>query len=816
MIRKDSYMKLNKEGFITHYLIAGPKTTPYIGENSDENQLRYEKKLRSIIAKHTQECPLNAIALDANSELDMPWKYYYSYGNWFIDQSAFYSNLVKVEMVATVNLVVAEDIEVLARLWSYAAIDCWLNNEKVVMIEEPVYKPIAKRNVVLKLHKGKNQIYIKMQNLGVRDTRNIFGIQLLERQSEIVVTLPDEEHVIPFIEVEEWLKIITLKGHTLSFPALAPAGTRIGYDSQSPDVTLEDKRIEWIDISGKSSVELEKNRPFVVLSVKVNEIELSRKFEILEDIQPIYLQKNTIEENLHEVYERISDVVKLDRGDHIGFSLMNILARIEEKRFREDDIENIYETLNQIESRMDCADFMVCALIRYLKNNKIDNKMQERVKEVLLGFRYWMDQEGSDAMCFWSENHSLMFYVCAMNAGEMYPDEVFARSNKTGRQMYESSRKKVLEWISDVEEHGFEEFLSGIYMCITFIALLNTIDFSDEEISTRATKITDKLFYMISLHTFKGSVIAPQGRVYRDVMYPFMQGLQSLVNLLNPKYPYSYGEGWLGFLATSKYQLPIEMASIMEEDVQKEYQTGNALVRLNKTKNYALTSVQSPREDIGFKRWRNISFDKECNINAHEYIKSLNERFHGTTCFEPGVYGYQQHLWSAALAPDTIVFINHPGGPCDESSMRPGYWFGNGIMPAIKQEGMAIATIYVIPEDHPIDFTHIHWAKARFDEMQDKDSWLVGKKGDGYVGIWCSEEKEAYDDQLFDAEYRIYSRKAAYLCVCSDTDKCKTLEEFLAFCKSYEPTFDPTLLELHTQEGLGLKYIKREDKTQII
>jgi hypothetical protein len=65
------------------------------------------------------------------------------------------------------------------------------------------------------------------------------------------------------------------------------------------------------------------------------------------------------------------------------------------------------------------------------------------------------------------------------------------------------------------------------------------------------------------------------------------------------------------------------------------------------------------------------------DINSYEYCKSLNECFHGTSRFEPGVYGYQQHMCYLGLDNDTVVFINHPGGTYDATSMRPGYWFGN-------------------------------------------------------------------------------------------------------------------------------------------
>ncbi len=180
----------------------------------------------------------------------------------------------------------------------------------------------------------------------------------------------------------------------------------------------------------------------------------------------------------------------MSRGDKFGFSISNILARKALGMDSGRDIELLFETLNQIESRYDCSDFLVCGMVRYLKNYPVSEHLAKRAKEVLLNWRYWMDQKGSDAMCFWSENHSLMFYTCAMNAGEMYPDEYFPRADMTGRELFKIGRAKVEAWLADVEEHGFEEFLSTVYMCVTFAALLNVIDFSEESISKRAVKIT--------------------------------------------------------------------------------------------------------------------------------------------------------------------------------------------------------------------------------------------------------------------------------------------------------------------------------------
>ena len=64
-------------------------------------------------------------------------------------------------------------------------------------------------------------------------------------------------------------------------------------------------------------------------------------------------------------------------------------------------------------------------------------------------------------------------------------------------------------------------------------------------------------------YTFDGCVIAPMGRVYREVIHPFAQGAQALMYLINPKVPYTFGEGWLGFFATSKYNISEGLIHLM-------------------------------------------------------------------------------------------------------------------------------------------------------------------------------------------------------------------------------------------------------------
>lgn len=185
-------------------------------------------------------------------------------------------------------------------------------------------------------------------------------------------------------------------------------------------------------------------------------------------------------------------------------------------------------------------------------------------------------------------------------------------------------------------------------------------------------------------------------------------------------------------------------------------------------------------------------------------------------CFEPGVYGYQQHMWSCALDSETQIFANHPGGTCDSSQMRPGYWYGNGVMPAVKQVPGKVGAVYRIPESHPIHFTHIYCPRDRFDRVLKAGNWLLLKKDTGYMGLWCSTELTPFDDTIFHCELRAYGDDMAYLCVCGSTEKWNTLEEFGNWVQSLKPSYCRETGTLKTEDGFELHYQAVQDDTQYL
>ncbi len=800
--------RVDREGFVTAWLVQGPEVTPFFDQDRDSNQLRYEAKLRRQIVSHA---PLGEIPLPKAGEkgrLGLDWRIQAGPDAGFVNLSDFYSLMQRVRFDCATVLDVKDAISVRVCLWSYAAVDLYLNGVLAGGIAEAVYKPIRREELTLDLKPGRNLIYLACETLGVRDTRSVVGLQLLDSREDVSIDLPDFADGQVTREAVAFLQGIRLTETELLLPDSVQR-LSMTYKHGDPDLAVCRIPAVWEDLSGKTQIALKDGERQVTLKLSTACGDFTRVLERTEQIRPKCIRPVPDDAaNRRLIFERIAAVETLSRGEKFGFPISNMLARKALNAPSKEDARLMEEMLELIDSRVDCADFLLCGLIRYLKNYPVAEDLMARIRRILLGFRYWMDMDGFDGMCFWSENHCLMFYACAMQAGEMFPDDTFEKARMTGRELHAWGRGKVLEWLEDVETYGFEEFLSTVYMCVTFAALLNVIDYSEPAISRRARAVTDKLLDMLSLHVFKNGIVAPMGRVYRGVLYPFAQGAMALLNLIQPSLPYDFGEGWLGFFATSSYELPAGLREKMEAEVSTRYLTGNAEIVLEKHPDWCLTSVSSPRE--GSRRWANIAHLDSADPSSHAFTKSYNECFHGTTCFQPGVYGYQQHLWYAALDGEAVIFVNHPGSTSEGGDMRPGYWHGNGVMPALKQEGNQLGMIYRIPQSHPIHWVHLYAPVCRFDEVQKHGDWLIFRKGRGYIGFWASVLPEDWTGMNVGCEKRMYGDEIAAMVVMGGSE----YTDIRAFAETLpEPCYRGDTL---TCGAFSLNYRAGEDDTQYL
>lgn len=792
----------NEQGFVTGWLVSGTVCTPYTPPadlpRTWDDQLGYEKALRGVFYPRLERQPAFPGTVGVPGPCGAPWRYHYTRGSGFVDVSSVHGQLTCLRLDAATLLCSDRDREVQAVFWTFDALDVWLNGRRVLRAQDPVYKPIRRYPVTLALHRGENPLYLVMHNLGVRDTRNIFGLQLPE-SAGVSAALPDT--AAPAVQAAGWLDGLCCAQGQLRAPRQAPDRVFLEYGGTRRPLQ-----------GGGPWPLAQEIRDFRVVAETAGGA-LSRPFELAERIGPMAVPPSP--DPYTDFLRRLAAQKSQPRSNNASFGVFHVLARLALGISGPEDEALLQSDLDYIEQCCDCADFLVVGLLRLVHNYPVSPALGERIRRVLLDFRYWMDEPGSDGMCFWSENHALMFYGAQLAVGQMFPDEIFTRSGRTGRRQAEIAAERCRQWLDDVERDGVEEFNSASYMPVTLTALLNLFEYGPEPLARRAGAVMDALLRQLCLHVFDQSVISPQGRVYRDVIYPSRQTVQTLLHLIDPAMPCSTTESmWYACFVTSRYRFPADLRQIMEQEVSTSYVSGNARIELEKHPDYILTSVRSPRAPDDAPHWTNLCFVPGADRSTNTYVKSLNERFHGTSVFQPGVYGYQQHLWYAAVSSRAVVFVTHPGSDTDLDSMRPGYWYGNGVMPAVLQRKNVLGAVYRIPADHPIGFTHTFWPWDRFDETFRRGHWLFGRHRSGYIGLWCSGEQVPHEGVLSGCEYRCYAPDAAYFCVCAGRQDT-SWETFPAYCARYAPSYD--LAEgVLTARDYTLAYVPHENKTQFI
>jgi|GEM_PF-193540 len=168
--------------------------------------------------------------------------------------------------------------------------------------------------------------------------------------------------------------------------------------------------------------------------------------------------------------------------------------------------EQLQGTYDFIDGRYDCADFHVNTLIRLLLDfsSRLSSEEITKVKTTLLGFKYWMDQGGSDSMCYWSENHQILFAVEEYLVGQTYPTEIFAVDGKTGAAHKELAAERINAWMGQRFSYGFTEFYSNNYYPEDISAMANFIQFANDTAMVVHMKIVmDIMWNDLATQSFK-------------------------------------------------------------------------------------------------------------------------------------------------------------------------------------------------------------------------------------------------------------------------------------------------------------------------
>lgn len=182
-------------------------------------------------------------------------------------------------------------------------------------------------------------------------------------------------------------------------------------------------------------------------------------------------------------------------------------------------LEELRDNFQYIDSRYDCADFWCQLLFRLYKDygEKLSEKVKQRIKATLIGFKFWMDMPGDDSMCYFSENHTLLFSVLEYLLGQEWPDDVFPNSGLTGKEHMERGKTRILYWVDQKFKFGFFEWYSNNYFLEDLAPLAQLMDYAeDEQIRNMTTDVFNLILFEIATHTVGNRFCTVSSRMYSD------------------------------------------------------------------------------------------------------------------------------------------------------------------------------------------------------------------------------------------------------------------------------------------------------------
>ena len=462
-------------------------------------------------------------------------------------------------------------------------------------------------------------------------------------------------------------------------------------------------------------------------------------------------------------------------------------------------------TLKYVKSEYDCSDFRLVNLVRilYEYGDRIPADYMKKIEDVLFNFRYWWDDPGENSMCYWSENHQILFAAAEYLIGQMYPDQVFPVSGLTGKEHMEKAKIRVFDWLEMRWNYGYIEYYSNVYYKEDIGPLINLIDFAeDDTLVKKCEMILDLLFYDIAAQSLDTLFISVSGRAYKNDRTGLVDG--DFGGVTN----YYWGDGkeiepgiMYGLMVTEKYQLPPVIREIANDKRNVIIKQSNGLdLKELKKEGYYGTDNRSMMMQWGMEAFTNpiiirnsIKHIRNTNMFSNDFVSDfryinffllrwlhleptvsriLNPQYNGAAIqkgntytyktkdysiytvqsHQPGEYAGQHHIFGMNIGSHFAIFHNHPAREKDSNASSPNYWTGYGHFPHSVQDKNVNLSIYTIPRKKGImelpllDYTRAFFPTELFDTAYIDGNFAFGKKDGTYCAFITSDSLAFRDD----------------------------------------------------------------------
>lgn len=437
--------------------------------------------------------------------------------------------------------------------------------------------------------------------------------------------------------------------------------------------------------------------------------------------------------------------------------------------------EDLKPALSMISSRADCADFEAVGLVHVLHKFPVkqwEKNLREEVVQTLLSFKYWIDQPGLDAMCYFTENHQFVWHTAEHLIGAFFENENFTNAKMKGIEHSRHGREMALEWLKRKLDGGFSEYDSNAYLAIDTLALVSLFEYSnDQTIRQYSEALLDKLLLSLASNSWRGIHGAAHGRSYTTTLRssrfeetaPIMWALWGMGALNLAVLPVT------SLITANKYQLPPLIVKVA----------------------HALNSTWEGRQVYkGKYRFRSDLLERpyfsDLRVWRHKdgMLSSVQD-------YRSGLPGLQEHVWGATLSTEVQVFATYPAAFSHATSVRPNAWAGHLVLPRVRQHKNVVLSIFPIQDSLFPDFTHLWFPTPWMDEYIQEGSWIAGKVGDGYIAVSTPggfSSINSGDTAL--QEWLPKSKGTLYVAILGNKQDDKDFKSFVKKLK--EPEFDET------------------------
>ena len=715
-----------EKGYIHNWLVAGPYTisVPDLDRFQGEDyRLQIARHYHRGISE-VHQAPVERGSFQIR-DTELTWRYYRCLDDHFVDLSAFYPSCHYLRSWAYAQVVSPSAQEVTFVLTTNGPADLWLNRQHLHRQEHFCHQDPHSTPFQGTLEEGCNEILVRFEEVAVRACPYAMALQIVDlfpsegppfsegvASGELQVLVPTHIEKTKRRQVLERAFEQAYLQHDISHRGAGIALRWIGEPDTFCELTyrIQDAQ-DIIRLEGMTGVKpsgiiqvgyrrllLEEGAYHLVLMPHIQDY---RMFEIrYQRYIPFHVLDHAYSENPYGTYEERRKEALEDAARREN-NLYAETAKIALNRWPMVNRDLIIETTERINRREDCSDFYLVGLLgmmhRYPSTPVFSEKLKHSLEECVLNFKYWHDEPGSDAMCYTTENHSILFHTCEILGGQLYPHRAFTNVGQTGRWHREKGEKLTLAWLRERGATGFSEWDSNCYFEEDLVALSHLADLAEnDDVRELAAVVMDKMFFTIALNSYKGVFGSTHGRTYAPMIKGGqLEATSGITRLMWGMGVWNHHIRGTVSLACSDYELPPHISAIAadlpEEMWNREHHPGVNKVTY-RTPDYMLCSAQD---------------------------------------YHPGEKGQQEHIWQATLGPSAVVFVNHPACMSEERAHRPNFWHGNYVLPRVVQWKDVLMAIHKLPNDDWLGFTHAYFPVYEFDEHVIRDGWAFARKGGG-------------------------------------------------------------------------------------